>query len=172
MTKGEKLKAELNSVYLPAPAAHALRMCAQKFRVLVADDSPDDQFFAQRAFKRAFTLEQCGAVHDGVEVKEYLMGGGQYADRNRFPFPDLILLDIEMPRQDGLETLAWIQQQHFPSLRIVMLSGSLDAKNIARALELGADYYQAKMSDADLLIRRLESLMVLFEQRDARKRER
>ena len=117
------------------------RMCAQRFRVLVADDSESDHFMARRALGRSTCLEHCGWVHDGEELLQYLKGEGNYADRARFPFPDLLLLDIEMPRMDGLEALAWIQQQHFPALCVVMLSSSLDAKNIARALELGADYY-------------------------------
>jgi CheY-like chemotaxis protein len=145
------------------------RMCEEPMRVLVADDSPDDHFFARRAIARSLCLRQCGEVKDGAELLEYLQGHGKFADREKFPFPDLLLVDIEMPRMDGLKALEWIQQQQFPALRVVVLSASLDPKNIARALELGADYYQAKSSDPaamDELMHRLELLMILLNRRE------
>src|SRR6478736_273112 len=144
-------------------------MAAMRFAVLVADDSSEDRFFIERGLKRSPSLHQVGVVGDGQMVQDYLSGRGEYADRARYPFPDLLLLDIDMPHVNGLEVLVWLKTQNFPFLRVVMLSGSLDSANIARALELGADYCQAKNVDRGMmeaLMRRLEILMILLERRD------
>src|SRR5687767_13253465 len=102
------------------------RMTAVKFKVLVADDSVVDQILAQRRLSRSCCLELVGTAADGDEVKDYLTGNGKYADRKKFPFPDLLLLDVDMPRSNGFEVLAWVKSRNFPSLRIVMLSGHSD----------------------------------------------
>ena len=144
-------------------------MAAMRFAVLVADDYSDDRFLIERMLKRSPCLRQVGVVGNGQMVQDYLSGRGEYADRTRYPLPDLLLLDIDMPRVSGLDVLRWLKTQSFPFLRVVVLSGSLDSANIARALELGADYCQAKnygpgMMEA--LVRRLEMLMILLERRD------
>src|ERR1700742_2690158 len=94
---------------------------ALRFGVLLADDSTDDHFFAMRALDKSLCLRPVAEVYNGLQVLEYLSGLGYYADREKFPFPALLLLDIKMPRMDGLEVLAWLQKQHFPDLRVVML---------------------------------------------------
>jgi two-component system response regulator len=142
---------------------------ALRFGVLLADDSQADHFFAKRALDKSVCLRPVAEVYDGVEVIEYLSGSGKFEDRVQFPFPALLLLDIMMPRMNGLEVLAMLQKANFPGLRIVMLSSSLDPVNIEKALALGADYYQAKPRNAegmDALVRRLELLMVLMHQRE------
>lgn len=140
-----------------------------RFGVLLADDDADDHFFAVRALSKSLCLRPVAEVYDGIEVLEYLTGEGKYGDRLKFPFPALLLLDIQMPRMNGLEVLAWLQQQDFPDLRVVMLSSSLDPANIEKALTLGADYYQAKPGNLEkmtALVRRLELLMVLMYRRE------
>ena len=148
------------------------RDAALRFGVLVADDSVDDHFFIKRALDKSPCLRPVAEVFDGIEVLEYLSGAGKYEDRSEFPFPALLLLDIHMPRMGGLEVLAWLRKQFFSDLRVVMFSSSLDDRNIKKALELGADYYQAKTSDQGLLnalVRRLELLMVLMYRREGKK---
>src|SRR5688500_6055725 len=147
------------------------RMAAMRFKVLVADDSAADQLLALRRLGRSCCLELVAAVASGRMVQDYLTGMGRYADRSKFPFPDLLLLDVDMPEMDGLEVLAWIKKVGFPSLRVVMLSGTFDTTAMARALQLGADYCQSKNkspSDLNYVIRRLEFLMVLLENREPR----
>ena len=150
------------------------RMTAMRFKVLVADDSSADQLLAMRRLGRSCCLELVAAVTSGRMAQDYLAGVGRYADRSKFPFPDLLLLDVEMPGMDGLEVLAWIKKQAFPTLRIVMLSGSLNPDVAARALRLGADYYQSKNSyptELNHFVRRLEFLMVLLANRDGPRRK-
>ena len=147
------------------------RMAAMRFKVLVADDSSADQLLAERRLGRSCCLQFVAAVTSGRMVQEYLSGVGKFADRSVFPFPDLLLLDIDMPQMGGLEVLAWIKRTGFPSLRIVMLTGTFNTDDIARALQLGADYCQSKNkspTDLNYFIRRLEFLMVLLENREPR----
>ena len=147
------------------------RMEAMRFKVLAADDSPNDQLLTQLRLKRSRSLELVATVCSGQKVKQYLLGEGAFADRNAFPFPDLLLMDMDMPGMTGLEVLEWIKTQNFPRLRIVMLSGNEHPQAAARALALGADYFQSKNShpaDLNHLVRRLELLMVLLENREPR----
>lgn len=148
------------------------RDAALRFNVLLADDSVDDHFFLRRALDKSHCLHPVAEVFNGLEVMEYLSGEGIYADRSRFPFPSLLLLDTSMPRMGGLEVLAWLQKQKYPDLRVVMLSGSLEPRTIKEALSLGADYYQAKTFEGEqmtALVRRLELLMVLMHRREPNK---
>ena len=146
-------------------------MEAMRFKVLAADDSPNDQLLTQLRLKRSRCLELIATVSTGQKVKKYLLGEGSFADRNAFPFPDLLLMDVDMPGTNGFEVLEWIKTQNFPRLRIVMLSGNEHPQAAARALALGADYFQSKNShpaDLNHLVRRLELLMVLLENREPR----
>lgn len=133
--------------------------------VLLADDSEDDRFFIVRAINRSTFLRVIAEVQDGVELTHYLGGTNGYHDRQKYPLPDLLLLDLHMPKVSGREVLAWIAAQHLPNMRIVILTGSVDLEGIQQALALGADYYQLKPQGANTfvaLIHRLELLMRLF----------
>jgi len=141
---------------------------ALRFPVLLVDDCEEDRILTRLALDKSSCLKPVAEVHDGLEALEYLSGHGQFEDRQRFPFPELLLLDIQMPRLDGLGVLRWLQTQDFPDLRVVMLSASLDPVSIQAVLGMGADYFQAKVSveKMDALIRRLELLMVLMHHRE------
>jgi len=164
-----ELEAELTR--LDFVRAEAEKNAALRFPVLLADDSEDDRILTRRALDKSLCLRPVAEVRDGVEAVEYLVGEGKYADREKFPFPELLLLDIQMPRLDGMGVLAWLQKQNYPNLRVVMLSSSLDSINIQKALALGADYYQAKTIgiETEALIRRLELLMVLMHHREPKR---
>ena len=113
--------------------------------ILVAEDDPTDAFFLQRAFTRAGIAVTLNFVRDGQEVMEYLAGRGPYADRVLFPQPQLLLLDLKMPRVDGFGVLRWIRKQPaLNGLLVVLFSGSDEQRDISRAYELGANWYMAK----------------------------
>ena len=86
----------------------------------------------------------------------YLNGDGKYANRQEFPFPDLLLLDLKMPGRDGFDVLRWLQTQSFPKLVVMVLSGSERREDMSRALELGAHFYQTKQIDLAQQIRMLK----------------
>ena len=116
--------------------------------VLYAEDEPNDIFFLKHAFQRVGILHALQTVEDGQEALEYLSGDGPFADRELYPLPFLILLDINMPRKDGFEVLAWIRQEHrFKLLPVLMFTSSAHPADVAKARELGADDYLVKPSD-------------------------
>jgi len=95
---------------------------------------------------------------DGEQAIAYLSGSEAYADREEHPFPDLVLLDLKMPRLDGFEVLRWIRTNPpTKSLPVVVLAGSSFRADIRRALELGANSYAAKPA-------KFEELQVLIDQ--------
>jgi CheY-like chemotaxis protein len=127
--------------------------------ILYAEDEEDDVFFLQRAFKLAGSSHSLKAVPDGAEALEYLTGQGIFADRIRYPFPDLILLDINMPKKSGLEVLEWIRSQScYKSLPTVILTSSTRPEDMEKAHQLGADDYLLKPSDPLKLIELVKSL--------------
>src|SRR6266568_6765140 len=78
--------------------------------VLVAEDNPDDLYLLQAAFTRAGVSSRLHAVSDGVEALAYLRGEGPFEDRNAHPFPDVVLLDLNMPQLNGFEVLEWVRR--------------------------------------------------------------
>ena len=130
-----------------------------KATILVVEDDPNDLFFLKRAFdlSRAQCLMQ--AVGDGAEAIDYLRGVDDYADRQRYPLPVLILMDLKMPRMDGFEFLAWLRRE--PVLRIipvVVLSSSNLPDDVQRAYDLGANSFVVKAQDNTTLPDTLKTL--------------
>ncbi len=126
---------------------HALLMSSmtESGHILVAEDDPTDAYFFERAFRRTGIPVTLHFVRDGQEVLDYLQGQGQFADRRRHPLPQLLLLDLNMPRLDGFDVLTWVRQQ--PGLNnvlIVMFSSSDEPRDINRAYGLGANSYLVK----------------------------
>jgi two-component system response regulator len=113
--------------------------------VLMADDDPDDCLFVKEAFTETRMAKNFHCVEDGQELLEYLRRWGKYADPSLFPYPDLILLDLNMPRKDGRETLTEIKADpDFRTIPIVILTTSRDEKDIAGSYELGASSFITK----------------------------
>ena len=116
--------------------------------VLLAEDREDDILILRKAFAETEFPGSLFVVRDGEEVIAYLEGRAHYGNRAEYPLPDLLLLDLKMPRKSGFEVLAWIRQQ--PSLiglRVIVLTSSEVASDLNRAYELGASSFLAKPSE-------------------------
>src|SRR5436309_14494688 len=81
--------------------------------VLAVEDSSDDYLLIKRGFRKMERIRLVGQVADGEEAMAYLKGEGKYANRQEFPFPDLLLLDLKMPGVDGFVFLRWLLTQSF-----------------------------------------------------------
>ncbi|HWF18801.1 MAG TPA: response regulator [Verrucomicrobiae bacterium] len=113
--------------------------------VLVAEDDENDIFFLERAFKQAQVVNPIFRVRDGEDAIAYLRGDDAYADREKHPLPQLMLLDLKMPRKNGFEVISWVRDQ--PGLKrlpIVVLTSSKEDPDINRSYELGANTYLVK----------------------------
>jgi CheY-like chemotaxis protein len=127
--------------------------------VLLAEDNEDDALLTQIAFKKARLANPLQIVSDGVEVIAYLKGEGQFADRVRYPFPMLLLLDLRMPRVNGFEVLTWMQQHsEINHLPVAVMTSSVDEPDIERAYQLGADSYLIKPPNAETLLALVQRL--------------
>jgi CheY-like chemotaxis protein len=113
--------------------------------ILVAEDNEDDVFLLREAFKKAGVTSHLEAVTDGVEAVAYLSGEGGYSDRATYPLPDVLLLDLNMPRKDGLEVLEWVRSDPQCSrLMVHVLTASSRASDVERAYALHANSYTVK----------------------------
>jgi len=114
-------------------------------RVLIAEDDPTDIFLLQRAFAVAEVPAILHVVRDGQEAIDYLEGEASYADRQAHPLPDLLLLDLKMPKLNGFDVLSWLKRQ--PGLKrllVTVLTSSDQPQDINRAYDLGANSYLLK----------------------------
>ena len=113
--------------------------------ILLVEDDYNDVLLIRRAFRQAKVEPPMSIVNDGDEAVAYLSRQGKYADRQQYPFPVLILLDLKLPRRSGLEVLAWIRQQpELKRLLVVVLTSSQENSDLAQAYDLGANSYLVK----------------------------
>lgn len=113
--------------------------------ILLVEDNEDDVFLAETALKGAGVENPLRVVRDGQEAVDYLGGTGQFADRERFPYPGLILLDLKMPYRSGLEVLSWMRQRtDLPPTFVAVLSSSNEPGDLQSAYDLGAKTYLVK----------------------------
>jgi CheY-like chemotaxis protein len=121
--------------------------------VLVAEDNADDALLLQRAIDKAGIIARVKIVCDGEELLQYLQGRGPYANRELSPLPSLVILDLKMPRKNGLEVLKWMSEN--PDLAVVptiVLSASNLEDDVRAAYNLGANTYFVKPTTfADLV---------------------
>src|SRR5579862_7610449 len=113
--------------------------------VLHVDDDPNDTTLLQVACAKADVDFEIHNIGDGDQVIEYLAGTGKYADRTRYRMPGLVLLDLKMPRVEGLEVLKWIRSNSaLRDLQVIVLSGSELQEDIRKAYAVGANSYLVK----------------------------
>jgi CheY-like chemotaxis protein len=117
----------------------------RKPEILIVDDDPNERFLMQAAFSQIGVTEPVHCVGDGAEAIEYLRGDGKYADRNRFPIPNLLLLDLKMAKIHGFEFLLYVRKN--PKLMVIptiVFTSSEDMEDLKKAYLLGANSYLVK----------------------------
>ena len=119
--------------------------------ILQVEDDPNDVFFLQRALKKAGVLNPIQVARDGQQAIDYLLGVGKFADREKFPFPCLVLLDLKLPHVMGLEVLRWIRNQPGMVVPVVLLSASSENSDMAAAYRLGCNGFLVKPSESSKL---------------------
>ena len=113
--------------------------------VLIAEDMESDVELLRRSFEIGSVCSTRHVVGDGEECVAYLSGTGIYSNRDEYPLPDLLLLDLKMPRMNGFDVLKWIRSQPYLSpMRVVVLTNSERTRDINRAYELGANAFLTK----------------------------
>jgi len=113
--------------------------------VLLVEDNADDALLMQRAFRMAGFESPIQVVTDGQKAIDYLSGDGLYTDREKYPLPRLMLLDLKMPCKSGLEVLTWARERaELKRLVVVVLTSSNQSIDIYWAYELGANSYLVK----------------------------
>src|SRR5579885_2359607 len=128
-------------------------MNASHVTVLHIDDDPNDVMLFAHACHKAGVSFDLHAVHDGDDAIAYLSGTGAFADRSRHPFPQLVLLDLKMPRVNGFDVLGWIRsQEELKKLPVVVLTSSNHETDVKHAHKLGANTYLVKPVGFDSLV--------------------
>ena len=118
--------------------------------LLVAEDNENDFLFLQRALGNAHFETDLQRVRDGREAIQYMQGGNGFADREAHPLPELILLDVKMPRGSGFDVLMWLRSnEELRNLPAVVFSASGNPTEMQQARELGATAYLVKPSAYD-----------------------
>lgn len=116
--------------------------------ILLVEDNPDDELLTLRAFRQANILNDVTVVRDGAEALEYLFGTGAYAGRDTSAMPQVILLDLRLPRIDGLEVLRRLRaDERTRFLPVVILTSSDEESDIVESYSLGANSYIRKPVD-------------------------
>lgn len=128
--------------------------------ILLVEDNPADILLIQRAFRQAdLSHISLQIVRDGDAAVLYLSGEREYLDRERYPLPILILLDLKLPRRSGHEVLEWLRQQpDLKRLPVIMLTSSREILDVNQSYELGVNSYLVKPIGFAALVEMLKTL--------------
>ena len=127
--------------------------------ILLADDDLEDRMLIEHAFKAGDFLYDLRFVQDGEEVMDYLNRCGDYVDSSKSPRPNLILLDLNMPRKNGWEALREIKSSpDFRKIPVVILTTSQNEEDITQSYELGVNSFITKPVTYEALIDLIKTL--------------
>jgi len=127
--------------------------------ILLVEDNPDDVELTLRAFRRYHLQNEVAVVNDGALALDYLLGTGEYAGRNLSQMPAVVLLDLKLPKMDGLEVLRQIRaHQRTRLLPVVILTSSSEERDLIDSYMNGANSYIRKPVDFDKFMRAVQQL--------------
>jgi two-component system, response regulator len=126
---------------------------------LLVEDNPSDVELTQRALKKSHIANAMVVAEDGQEALDYLFGKGSYSQRDPRDVPALVLLDLNLPRLDGLEVLRRIRAEPLTCrLPVVILTTSKEDQDVAQSYDLGANSYIRKPVDFNQFAQAIEQL--------------
>ena len=142
--------------------------------ILLVEDNPDDEALTLRALKKNNILNQVVVARDGAEALDYLFGAGKYSGRDPNLLPHVVLLDLKLPKVDGLEVLRQLRaSERTKLLPVVILTSSNEEQDRYRGYDLGANSYVRKPVDFTKFIEAVRQLglywLVLNERPPARR---
>jgi len=116
----------------------------EQIEILLVEDNPEDAEMTMRALRKRNLANRLHWVKDGEEALDYLFGTGQYAGRTPSQPPKLVLLDIKMPKVDGIEVLRRIKASELKSLPVVVMTSSNEERDVVESYRLGVNSYIVK----------------------------
>jgi len=120
--------------------------------VLLVEDNDDDVFIMQSIFRKCGVPNALQVVSDGEQAIAYLKGADQFADRQKYPVPAILLLDLNMPKRNGFEVLQWVRSQaDLKWTTVHVLTASSRPVDVERAFDLGVNAYLVKPSKLEAL---------------------
>jgi len=121
--------------------------------ILLVEDDPNDVFLMQRALSKTNLRLPMNVVMNGQEAIDYLSGEGKYSDRNVYPMPQHLFLDLKMPFVNGFEVMEWLSKSRsLPQMDIFVLSSSPEERDRDRSQKLGAKAYLVKPPTPQMLL--------------------
>lgn len=127
--------------------------------ILLAEDNEDDVFLLRQALRKVAEPASLHVVPDGAEAVAWLKGMAQYADRKAYPQPDILLLDLNMPRLNGFEVLKWVRSDpQWNQLMVHVMTASIRDADVKQVYELRANSYVLKPTRQDELVDFLNAL--------------
>lgn len=116
--------------------------------VLLVEDNPDDVALTQRAFKKSNIANEMVVASDGAEALDFIFARGEFAGRDATVLPEVVLLDLKLPKVDGLEVLRRLREDpRTRLLPVVILTSSKEEQDMMRGYALGANSYVRKPVD-------------------------
>lgn len=137
--------------------------------ILLVEDNEDDVVLIRRALRKGGVDAPIEVAWDGDEAIEYFSGTGKYQDTLRYPLPTVVLLDIRLPKRNGLEVLAWLKSHaELALLPVVMFTNSAEDVDIRQAYKLGANSYLKKpytLSETTTLLQTISAYWLDYNRR-------
>lgn len=125
-------------------------MCARNSSILLVEDNPNDAELTQRALKKAHVANEIHVVCDGAEALEFLFETGAHAGRAGSPLPRVVLLDLKLPKVDGLEVLRRLKaDERTKAIPVVVLTSSREESDLVASYHLGANSYIVKPVESE-----------------------
>lgn len=135
----------------------------EKRAILLVEDNPDDVELTLRALKQYHVKNQINVVRDGAEALDYLFATGAYADRDTTTMPTVVILDLKLPKVDGLEVLQRMRADERTKLvPVVILTSSKEEQDMVNSYEFGANSYVRKPVDFTQFVEAIRQLSLYW----------